>query len=102
MDNSIEIFKKSGALLSGHFCLTSGLHSPNYFQCALVLQYPEYCQLLAGKIVDHYASEKIDVVISPAIGGIVVGQEVGRQLDVRTIFSERKERPILLLKTPHE
>ncbi len=98
MDNIIEIFRKSGALLSGHFCLTSGLHSPGYFQCALVLQYPEYCQLLAGKIVDYYKSKKVDVVISPAIGGIVVGQEVGRQLNVRTIFAERKDGSMKLCR----
>jgi orotate phosphoribosyltransferase len=90
-DEIIEIFKKSGALLTGHFQLTSGLHSPTYFQCARVLQYPEYNKLLANKIVRHYKSQFIDVVISPAIGGIVVGQEVGRQLGVRTIFAERKE-----------
>jgi len=90
MDKIIKIFKKSGALLNGHFRLTSGLHSPSYFQCALVLQYPEYCQLLAGRIARHFQPEKVDVVISPAIGGIVVGQEVGRQLNVRTIFAERK------------
>ena len=87
----LEIFEKSGALFEGHYQLTSGLHSPTYFQCAQVLQYPEYNQYLANKIVKHFESESIDVVISPAIGGIVVGQEVGRQLGVRTIFAERKD-----------
>jgi orotate phosphoribosyltransferase len=90
-DEILEIFQKSGALLEGHFQLTSGLHSPTYFQCARVLQYPEYNQLLAKKIVTYFKSESIDVVISPAIGGIVVGQEVGRQLGVRTVFAERKD-----------
>lgn len=90
-DDIIKIFKKSGALLEGHFQLTSGLHSPTYFQCAKVLQYPDYNQFLAKKIVSHFKSESIDVIISPAIGGIVIGQEVGRQLGVRTIFSERKD-----------
>jgi orotate phosphoribosyltransferase len=89
MNSVIEIFKKTSALLEGHFRLTSGLHSPVYFQCAKVLQYPEYCQLMAKKIVNHFKKTEIDVVISPAIGGIVVGQEVGRQLGVRTIFAER-------------
>jgi orotate phosphoribosyltransferase len=89
-EDLFELFKKSGALLEGHFQLTSGLHSPTYFQCARVLQYPDYNQLLAKKIVTHFKSELINVVISPAIGGIVVGQEVGRQLGVRTIFSERE------------
>jgi orotate phosphoribosyltransferase len=86
-----KIFQKSGALLKGHFQLTSGLHSQTYFQCAKVLQYPEYNILLGEKIVSHFRSLPIEVVISPAIGGIVVGQEVGRQLDVRTIFAERKD-----------
>jgi orotate phosphoribosyltransferase len=90
MNKILNIFKKSGALLSGHFCLTSGLHSPTYFQCAQVLQYPRYCRILAEKIVSHFREQAIDVVIAPAIGGIVVGQEVGRQLSVRTIFAERK------------
>ena len=71
--------------------LTSGLHSANYFQCALVLQHPQCSQFLAKKIVDHFINLEIDTVISPAIGGIVVGQEVGRQLGIRTIFAERKD-----------
>ena len=91
MKDIINIFEKTGALKDGHFKLTSGLHSPTYFQCALVLQHPEYCALIAGKIADNFSNQSIDVVISPAIGGIVVGQEVGRQLGVRTIFSEREK-----------
>ncbi len=91
MNDIIEIFEKTGALKKGHFKLTSGLHSSTYFQCALVLQYPEYCALLAEKIADKFRGDKIDVVISPAIGGIVIGQEVGRQLGVRTLFTEREE-----------
>ena len=87
----LDIFRKTGALLDGHFILTSGLHSPTYFQCAQVLQYPRYNTLLAGKIADYYRDDNIDVVISPALGGIVVGQEVGRLLDKRTIFAERKD-----------
>jgi orotate phosphoribosyltransferase len=92
MDQKIlDIFRKTGALLEGHFKLTSGLHSPSYFQCALVLQYPEYGTLLAGRICDYFKHRDIDVVISPAIGGIVVGQEVGRQLGKRTVFAERED-----------
>lgn len=91
MNEIIHIFEKTGALKKGHFKLTSGLHSSTYFQCALVLQYPEYCSLIAGKIADKFRENKVDVVISPAIGGIVIGQEVGRQLGVRTIFSEREQ-----------
>jgi len=87
----LGIFKESGALLTGHFKLTSGLHSASYFQCAKVLQYPQYAETLSKLIVDFFTEQQIDTVISPAIGGIVVGQEVGRQLGVKTIFSERKE-----------
>ena len=90
MHEIIKIFEKTGALLNGHFRLTSGLHSAIYFQCAIVLQYPNYCQLLAEKIVNHFRNKNISLVISPAIGGIVIGQEVGRQLGVRTIFAERE------------
>jgi orotate phosphoribosyltransferase len=89
--NVIDIFKETGALLSGHFRLTSGLHSASYFQCALVLQHPQYCRQLAEKIATHFYDTAVNVVISPAIGGIVVGQEVGRQLGVRTIFAERQD-----------
>ena len=86
----LEIFKKTGAMLEGHFILTSGFHSPHYFQCAKVLQYPEFNQLFASKIAEKFKDKKIDVVITPAVGGIVFGTEVGRQLNSRTIFSERE------------
>jgi orotate phosphoribosyltransferase len=85
----LEIFKETKALLEGHFVLTSGLHSPQYFQCARVLQYPKYLHLFAGEIARHYEYNDIELVISPAIGGIVVGTEVGRMLGARTIFAER-------------
>ena len=87
----LEIFRSTGALLEGHFVLTSGRHSDTYFQCAKVLQYPEYLTLFSRMIADHFDDDKIDTVISPAIGGIVVGTDVGRQLGVKTIFTERKE-----------
>ena len=93
---SFGMFRESRALLTGHFRLTSGLHSERYFQCALVLQYPHHTQFLADNIVMHFRERQIDTVISPAIGGIVVGQEVGRQLGVRTIFTERKENKMQL------
>jgi len=85
----LDIFKKTGALLKGHFILTSGRHSTTYFQCAKVLQYPEYLTLLANHIVNHFQEVEINAVISPAVGGIVIGTEVGRQLSVKTIFTER-------------
>ena len=87
----LEIFRSTGALLEGHFILTSGRHSETYFQCAKVLQYPEYLTLFGRIIADHFENAKIDTVISPAIGGIVVGTEVGRQLGVKTVFTERKD-----------
>lgn len=86
----LQIFKETDALLEGHFVLTSGLHSPHYFQCAKVLQYPKYLHLLAGDIAKHYEYSEVEVVISPAVGGIVVCTEVGRVLGVRTIFAERE------------
>ncbi len=87
----LEIFRESRALLEGHFQLTSGLHSSQYFQCARVLQYPKYLHLLAGEISKHFQLSEIEVVISPAIGGVVVGTEVGRMLRARTVFAERKD-----------
>jgi len=87
----LSIFKKTGALLEGHFQLTSGLHSALYFQCARVLQYPEYAMMLCSVIAAQFKNERIDAVVAPALGGIVVGQEVGRQLNVRTMFTERKD-----------
>ena len=87
----INIFKNTGALLDGHFVLTSGRHSSSYFQCAKVLQHPKYLTLFAELIAKHFEKEKIDLVISPAIGGVVLGTEVGRILNARTIFAERKD-----------
>lgn len=92
----LEIFRRSNALLDGHFLLTSGLHSPHYFQCAKLLQYPRYLHLFAGEIARHFEYSEIELVISPAVGGIVVGTEVGRMLDARTIFSEREEGAMTL------
>jgi len=93
MDNQhlLSIFREAGALLEGHFQLTSGLHSPQYFQCAKVLQYPRHTEALCREIAEHFKDRSIDLVIAPALGGIVVGQEVGRQLAARTVFTERKD-----------
>ena len=89
-EDILQIFRETDALFEGHFLLTSGLHSPHYFQCAKVLQYPKYLHLFAGEIVKHFEEREIELVISPAIGGIVVGTEVGRMLEARTIFAERE------------
>lgn len=90
-DAVLEMFRHSGALLEGHFQLTSGLHSNQYFQCAKVLQFPDYAEALCGDIAAAFRGGAIDAVIAPAIGGIVVAQEAGRQLRARTMFAERKE-----------
>ena len=95
-DEALGIFRQTGALLEGHFRLTSGLHSPQYFQCANVLQYPKHAEQLSREIANYYANEKIDAVISPAIGGIVVGQEVARLLGCRAIFAERENNLMTL------
>tara|TARA_B000000557_G_scaffold244316_1_gene225834 strand:+ start:1466 stop:2041 length:576 start_codon:yes stop_codon:yes gene_type:complete len=92
----IDIFKKTNALLDGHFILTSGRHSSTYFQCAKVLQYPEYLAAFSILIANEFEKLKPDVIISPAIGGIVLGTEVGAQLGCRTIFAERKENKMVI------
>ena len=86
----LNIFKETGALLEGHFILSSGQHSDRYFQCAKVLQYPEHLTAFSSMISNVFEEANPDVVISPAIGGVVLGTEVGAQLGCRTIFSERK------------
>jgi len=94
--NILEIFLKTNALLNGHFLLTSGRHSNQYFQCAQVLQYPDYNEIICRKIADHFINTEIDVVISPAIGGIIVGQEVARLLGKKSIFAEREDKVLTL------
>jgi orotate phosphoribosyltransferase len=95
-EDVLNIFKQTQALLEGHFQLTSGLHSPNYFQCAKVLQYPEHAEQLCAAIVKQFSRQRVDAVIAPALGGIVVGQEVGMQLCVRSMFTERKDNVMQL------
>ncbi|MGE5411712.1 MAG: orotate phosphoribosyltransferase [Clostridiales bacterium] len=95
-NETMEIFLKTGALLQGHFLLTSGRHSNQYFQCAKVLQYMNYTELICNKIADYFKNYEIDTVIAPAIGGIVVGQEVARQLGKKSIFAEREDKSLTL------
>jgi orotate phosphoribosyltransferase len=90
-DSVLDIFRRVGALHDGHFRLTSGLHSPGYLQSALVLQYPREAELLGAALGERTRSFGADVVLSPALGGIVIGQEVGRALGVRAIFAERQD-----------
>ncbi len=94
--NILDIFLKTNALLNGHFLLTSGRHSNQYFQCAQVLQYPEYNEKICRLISEYFKEYEIDTVISPAIGGICVGQEVARQLKRRFIFAEREDNKMTL------
>lgn len=95
-DDLLALFRETGALLEGHFQLTSGLHSPQYFQCARVLQHPRHMERLCGELAAQVRPLRPDCVIAPALGGIVVGQEVGRQLGVRTMFTERKNETMEL------
>ncbi len=92
----LRIFEQTGALQQGHFGLTSGLHSDRYFQCALVLQYPRHAERLCALGKDHFGSQAIDAVIAPAVGGIIVAYELARQLNVRSLFAERKDGRMLL------
>ena len=93
----LERFRRVGALLEGHFRLTSGLHSSGYLQCALVLQYPGEAEALGAAIAERVNSLGVQSVLSPALGGIVIGQEVGRALGVRAIFAERQDGRLALL-----
>jgi orotate phosphoribosyltransferase len=92
----LDRFRRVGALLEGHFRLTSGLHSPGYLQCALVLQHPADAEACGVAVADRVRPLRPDVVLSPALGGIVIGQEVGRALGVRAIFAERQDGKLTL------
>jgi orotate phosphoribosyltransferase len=84
-----EILQKSDALLNGHFLYTSGRHGEQYMQCAKVLQYPDFTEELAIEVAKHFAAEEVDIVLAPAIGGIVWGYELARALKAKSIFAER-------------
>ena len=95
-DELLDLFRRSGALLEGHFRLTSGLHSPGYLQCALVLQHPEQAEALGRAIAGRVRDLRPTVVLSPALGGVVIGHEAGRALGVRAIFCERQDGALAL------
>ena len=95
-DELLDLYRRSGALLEGHFRLTSGLHSPGYLQCALVLQHPQQAEALGRAIAGRVQDLRPTVVLSPALGGVVIGQEVGRALGVRAIFCERQDGRLAL------
>jgi len=92
----LAAFAETKAYLSGHFLLTSGLHSPHYFQCARVLPHPRTMTLLCADIAKKREKTEVDVVIGPALGGIVPAQETGRLLNKRTIFAERENERMTL------
>ncbi|MEK6410787.1 MAG: orotate phosphoribosyltransferase [Acidobacteriota bacterium] len=86
----LEIFQQTGALLEGHFQLTSGLHSSRYLQCALVLQYPEHAEFVGRELAAKFCDDRVDAVVAPAIGGIVVAHETARAIGARALFTERE------------
>jgi orotate phosphoribosyltransferase len=92
----LNLFRASGALLEGHFRLSSGLHSGGYLQCALVLQHSRNAAILGDALAAHAREVEPTVVLSPALGGIVIGHEVARALGVRSIFAERQEARLTL------
>jgi orotate phosphoribosyltransferase len=95
-ESTLDLFRRVGALLEGHFRLTSGLHSPGYLQCALVLQHPVEAEACGRGIAERVRGLGVTVVLSPALGGIVIGQEVARALGVRAIFAERQDGALTL------
>ena len=95
-DQVLTLFRQSGALLEGHFRLSSGLHSGGYLQCALVLQFPAYATTLGAALAERAREWRPTVVLSPALGGIVIGHEVARGLGVKALFAERQEGKLAL------
>jgi orotate phosphoribosyltransferase len=95
-DQLLDLFRRSGALLDGHFRLSSGLHSSGYLQCALVLQHPTDAETLGRAIGDRVRQFRPSVVLSPALGGVVIGHEVARALGVRAVFVERQDGEFML------
>jgi orotate phosphoribosyltransferase len=85
----LEVFQQTGALLEGHFQLTSGLHSSRYLQCALVLQYPQHAEFIGRALAAQFSDDRIDAVCAPAIGGIIVAHETARAIGARALFTER-------------
>ena len=95
---SLKILKETEALLEGHFILSSGLHSKEYIQCAKLLSYPKKAEVICSSLCEKIKKkfDQIDIILSPALGGVVVGYEIGRQLNVETIFAERDNNKLVL------
>jgi len=97
-NESLKILRETNALLEGHFILSSGLHSNQYVQCAKLLSYPKQAEIICAALTEKIKNNfnKIDIVLSPALGGIVVGYEIGKQLNTQTIFAERSNNKLVL------
>jgi len=95
-EQALRLFRESGALLEGHFVLRSGLHSRQYFQCALALQQMPVVEKFGAALAEKVKSLGVRTVVAPAMGGLVIGQEVARQLGVRFIFTEKEEGKLVL------
>ena len=97
-NESLKILKETNALLEGHFILSSGLHSKQYIQCAKLLSHPKKAEAICSSLCEKIRRkfDKIDIVLSPALGGVVVGYEIGRQLKIETIFAERVDGKLIL------
>jgi len=102
MSDILDLFRETGALLQGHFILRSGLHSREFFQCALLLRQPRVAERVCGELAEKLRPFPCDTVISPAVGGIVVGQEVARVLDRPHIFAEKDDKGGLVLRRGFE
>jgi orotate phosphoribosyltransferase len=99
--DTLELFRQTGAYLTGHFRLTSGLHSSAYLQCALVLQYPEHAERLGRQLADALraiVSEPPLLIVSPALGGLIIGHEVAREFGARFLFTERDANSKMTLR----
>ncbi len=90
-NEALELLKRTEGVLKGHFCLTSGLHSDIYFQCAKLYQYPEYTEKIAGLIAQSLKGIEFDTIVSPAIGAVIIGYETAKQCRKRNLFVERKD-----------
>ena len=97
-NESLKILKETNALLEGHFILSSGLHSKQYIQCAKLLSHPKKAEAICSSLCEKIRRKfnKVDIVLSPALGGVVVGYEIGRQLKIETIFAERVDGKLIL------
>jgi orotate phosphoribosyltransferase len=101
MSEVLTLFRESGALLEGHFRLSSGLHSAGYLQCALVLQHPTHAETLGRALAAALSAGGATAVLSPALGGLIIGHEVARALGVRAIFAERQDGVLTLRRGFH-